>query len=394
MSKKTPHSNHQINEEASYWFVAFRTQDTTESTRRDFQDWLKHSPEHIRAYLEIASVYADIPTPEHGRTPPELIERARTSSEINIASFPQTLGRVARSTSLARDPHPRPLSASEERGSVRTRTRGEPLRFAIAASMLVVVIAAAWLFTQRGLYSTDVGEQRSITMTDGSIVELNARSKIRISLDDQQRNVQLIEGQALFRVAKDPNRPFIVNAGTTTVRAVGTQFDVNRKSAGTTVTVLEGRVAVDASMNPHPPRGLGTFSPDVKKDAQAPDPFSTLSTLGEGPVQREGEVLLAAGEQLTITPLDVQKIERPNIAAATAWTQHQLIFDGTPLAEVLEEFSRYTTKPLVVDSPGLANLKISGQYTSTSPDSLLRFLSLQNAVAVTEVDGEIHIRQE
>jgi transmembrane sensor len=234
---------------------------------------------------------------------------------------------------------------------------------------------------QRNTYKTSVGEQRSITLADGSIVELNAQSKVRIAFGDRQRDVELLEGQALFRVAKDHMRPFVVHAGTASVRAVGTQFDVNRKRLGTTVTVLEGRVAVASAAvtsgeGAVTQRDAGSVSTDL------------LSKPGSG------EILLISGEQMTVTPTEVRKSDTPDLAAATAWTQHLLIFDGTALQDVLEEFSRHSARRIKIDSPELAALKISGQYTSTNPDSLLSFLSLQQGVVVSEVDGEIHIRKE
>lgn len=332
--------NPQILEEASVWFVTFRTQVLTANASRDFHDWLKRSPEHIRAYLEIASIYADIPAPEQGRTPAELIAVAKASPDLNVIPL-----------------HPAKAETSQQpapRGRVAARVM-------LAASALIGVFFGAWLYIEPNTYSTGIGEQRSITMEDGSIVELNARSKVRIEFDDRQRDVELIEGQALFRVAKDHRRPFVVRAGATSVRAVGTQFDVNRKSKGTTVTVLEGRVAV---------------------------------TSASGQAVATAPALLASGEQMTVTLTQVRKSESPDLVAATAWTQHLLVFDGTALSDVLEEFSRHTTRRIVVDSPELAALKISGQYTSTNPDSLLRFLSLQEGVIVSETNGEIHIRKE
>ncbi len=101
-----------------------------------------------------------------------------------------------------------------------------------------------WQANRYPLYSTDIGERRSITLADGSTVDLNARSKLRIEFSSAERRVELLDGQALFQVAKDKQRPFIVHSGDATVRAVGTQFDVYRKDSGTTITVLEGRVAV------------------------------------------------------------------------------------------------------------------------------------------------------
>ncbi len=335
MSRKVSRPNQQILEEASAWFVAFRSQDLAENAREEFHDWLKRSPEHIRAYLEIAAVYADIPAPEERRTAPELIALARASPDSNVVALDTSGIAVGRSR----------------------RPRPHIQRVVLAVSILIFVFLGAWFHAERNAYRTGIGEQRSLTLSDGSIVELNARSKVRLAFSDEQRDVELLEGQALFRVARDHTRAFVVHAGATSVRAVGTQFDVYRKSTGTTVTVLEGRVEI-------------------------------LQNLGESPRP------LAAGEQITVTPTRAQKAERPNIAAATAWTQHQLVFDGTPLREVLEEFSRYTPRRLVVETPELGALRISGQYTSTSPDSLLRFLRLQKGVVITEVDGEIRIRQE
>lgn len=361
MVRKASRPNHQILEEASTWFVVFRSQNLADNARLEFQEWLKRSPEHISAYLEIASIYADIPAPEHGRTPPELIERAKASANINVHSLnPGRRPPGVRPTWLSRLFSDRWVLVSQ---------------VAVVLSVLVFVGVGGWLYLDRNTYRTAVGEQRSITLSDGSIVELNARSEVRIAFRDEQRDVELLDGQALFRVAKDQRRPFIVQAGTTSVRAVGTQFDVYRRSTGTTVTVVEGRVAV----------------------LSATDQAAMQSQMRETPVALPilvTKAMLVAGEQMTVTPSGTQKVERPNIAAATAWTQHQLVFDGTPLSEVLEEFSRYTTRGLIIDTPELAHLQISGQYTSNSPDSLLRFLSLQKGLVVTEVNGDAHIRRE
>lgn len=347
MSRKTPRPNQQIMEEASAWFVTFRGQDPDGNAGRDFHDWLKRSPEHIRAYLEIAAIYADIPAPAQGRTPVELIDRAKASSDLNVIALN--------------------LDPADKQRSPRPQ-RHLATRVMLAASILICVFVGTWSYIERNTYRTGIGEQRSITMEDGSIVELNARSKVRIAFHERQRDVELLEGQALFRVAKDHSRPFVVHAGTASVRAVGTQFDVNRRSKVTTVTVLEGRVAVQSAMlSPGPGAGAGTTVP---------------------------ESLLVSGEQMTVTLTDARKAERPNVAAATAWTQHLLVFDGTALSDVLEEFSRHTTRRIVVDSPELAALKISGQYTSANPDSLLRFLSLQQGVVVSEANGEVHLRKE
>jgi transmembrane sensor len=416
MSRNIPRPNQQILEEASTWFVAFRSRDLAENARQQFQEWLKRSPEHIRAYLEIASIYADIPAPEHGYTPPELIAKARASADSNVLVLAAAGERPQEppAASLAQEPNrgSRKARRSENLGAGAFSGTGWFLASRIALAMSVLIFAAIgiWSYIERNTYRTGIGEQRSITLSDGSLVELNARSAVRIAFRDGQRDVELLEGQALFRVAKDSHRPFIVQAGTTSVRAVGTQFDVYRKSKGTTVTVIEGRVAVLAEVDRAAATTPTTLVSASEESRAAPDPTAPATQSPRtvpGPQSPHGSIprmpaatnpmtgiLLAAGEQMTVTATGSEKAQRPNIAAATAWTQHQLVFDGTPLGEVLEEFGRYTTRRIIVDTPALAGLEISGQYTSTNPDSLLRFLSLQRGVVITEVDGETHIRQE
>src|ERR1700690_3318238 len=237
--KTTPKSNRQIVDEASEWFVEFRVGDVDAAARERFDEWLRSSPEHIRAYIEIARTYVEMPNP-HGTKPLDveaLIAYARSGENIvpfDVGSSPSQ--------------EPRALAQpNEQQGRAATYTRSPRRRFlAVAASALMVVLAGGvwWQSARYPLYSTDIGERRSITLADGSTVDLNARSKLRVEFSKHERRVELLDGQALFQVAKDKNRPFIVASGEATVRAVGTQFDVYRKDSGTTVTVLEGRVAV------------------------------------------------------------------------------------------------------------------------------------------------------
>jgi transmembrane sensor len=381
MSRNASDPSAQALEEASTWFVAFRAREADEASRRDFHDWLKRSPDHVRAYLEIASTYAEIPTPEGGRTPLDLIEKARANSDLNVV--PLAPGKAA-------DRPPWMLRASGPDSRIANRQRRLPARLAAAVVALVVAAGTGWLYAQRNTYGTTVGEQRSITLADGSIVNLDACSKVRIEFSARERHIELLAGQALFLVAKDAARPFIVSTRNAKVRAVGTQFDVDRMDAGTRVTVIEGRVSVLPDANERGSRAHGAHDTQ-----QLPSPAGTSGgSWAAAPRTASDEVLLAAGEQVTITRLHVLRVDEPNIAAATAWTQHRLVFDGTPLEEVVEEFNRYSTHRVVIDSPGLARLRISGQYTSTDPASLIRFLSLQHGVAVNDRDGQIHILEE
>ena len=207
------------------------------------------------------------------------------------------------------------------------------------------------------IYATALGERRSIEFADGSTVELNSRSKIRVKYSKQERDVELIEGQALFHVAHDTSRPFIVAVGATRIRAVGTQFDVYKKSSATVVTVVEGRVAVAPRL--------------------APESGSSF--------------LLAAGEQLTVTSESAQKTASPNISGATAWTHAEIVFDAATLSDVAEEFNRYNKRQLIIEDPDLLSFHISGTFSSVDPESLIRFLRQRPGVQVTETGRQIRV---
>ena len=103
------------------------------------------------------------------------------------------------------------------------------------------------------------------------------------------------------------------------------------------------------------------------------------------------EILLAAGEQIIVKPKSVERPAHTNIASATAWTARQLIFDATPLSEVAEEFNRYSARRLVIESADLDDFHVSGTYSSTNPESLLRFLRAQPGLELTQTDSEIRV---
>ena len=316
--------NRQINEEASRWFVEFRSGDIDEAGRREFDAWMRASPEHLRAFMEIAALWGHSGALDtRGRFPiEELIASAR--EETNVISF--------------RTPRPMRLAAKRR-------------VWLAAASMLVLVGGSlvAWsVWRQHQTYSTEVGEQRSLRLSDGSTVTLNSRSRARIGFGDSTRTVDLLEGEALFRVAQDASRPFIVRTEGAVIRAVGTQFDVDKRSRGTVVTVLEGRVAV-----------------------------------GDQAVE------LSAGEQIDTAAGSTQPI-RANVSSTIAWMQGKVILQSATLEEVAERFSRYSQRRLVAEDHGLTPFRLSGVF-STDPDFLIRYLRERPDIQVHESATEIRI---
>jgi transmembrane sensor len=350
--------NRQILEEASAWFVEFRVGQGDVSTHRKFAQWLRRSPEHIRAYMEISGTYARLPTAKSVENAEirRLIVHARSRDNV-----------VTLDASLPAEQQPLPNLV----GQTQRRTA---LIAGIAATLVLAILGVVFLLNHAPTYETQTGEQRTLTLEDGSRIELNARSKVRVAFSRTTRNVELIDGQAFFKVAKDAYRPFVVNSGGALVRAVGTQFDVYRKETGTTVTVLEGRVSLQSPSSPEPVQDVsGEGIQDVSRRRAA----------------RSFE--LSAGEQAVITIAAISKSRRANVIATTAWTQGQLEFDETPLRDAAVEFNRYSRKPLLIESPSLADLPISGVYASTDTASLLLFLRSQPDLVVTETDKEIRL---
>jgi transmembrane sensor len=367
-----PPINRQIVQEAAEWFVEFNTDTPDAETRKQFDSWLRASPEHVRAFLEIVPIWEDgarLPL-DPNVTPEELIERARSTS--NIVAMPTA-----------------DLSPQQPAASAATSRFITPkfVRVLLAASLLVAVSGAAlfWKYQEvrHPTYATGIGELRSFVLPDKSTVELNTHSKIRIHYSERERAVELLEGQALFQVARNTERPFIVYSGDTRARAVGTRFDVYKRAVGTVITVVEGKVAVysDAGGLAAAASGSGAYQAAGQNHA------------GEVNVALDipGSVLLVAGEQLTVDQLVAQKVEYPSLAGVTAWTQRQLVFDFTPLKDVADEFNRYNTRRLTVDAEELGDFRVSGIFSSTDPSSLIRFLREQPGVTVAELDDEIQV---
>ena len=337
--------NRQINEEAAHWFVEFRTRDIDAVGRRNFDTWVRTSPEHLRAFIEIAALWGH--SGKLGRHSPfsleELIASAR--KETNVVPLSRT-------------------SASED--ALKGRQRGFWLAAAAAALLVIGSIVAGSLLSQRRTYSAEVGERRSLRLADGSRVTLNSRSRVRIALDDSTRTVDLLEGEALFRVEHEVSRPFIVRAKGTFIRAIGTEFDVDEQDRGAVIAVVDGRVAVSRA---------DSRTGSDRNEAQPDD--------------RKG-VLVSAGERIDMSEGSNAKPTPINASSATAWTQGKVILQSATLEEVVERFNRYSQRRLVAEDRGAVPFRLSGVF-STDTDFLIRYLRERGDIEVQESATQIRI---
>jgi transmembrane sensor len=397
--------------EATTWFVDLNEDPQNHSTREAFDRWLRRSPEHVHAFLQVSAHWEEN-TPGPGATVEsvdELIALAQT--ETNIIRLPhQAAPQHDVVSDVVGDAHHASKANDRPPDSPRRHRAGRS--FVLAASILLALAAGGvvWRYFFTGVYSTGVGEQYAITLADGSTVELNALSRVRVRYTGLERRVELLEGQALFRVARDKLRPFRVQSVDAQVRAVGTQFDVYRKESGTTVTVVEGSVAVVPVL---PPTGAIESSRSANRPSREThetalentgvhNPGTSSRSIGAGSSDvsagehSHDEVYLVAGEQLTVEahvanaagPFSPQHAD---VKAVTAWTDHRLIFKDTPLAEVVTEFNRHSRRPLVITDPAIAATRISGAFSSSDPAALLLFLSEVGSYSVHETSSAIEI---
>ncbi len=230
-------------------------------------------------------------------------------------------------------------------------------RFAWAAVLAVAAIGAMIVLGMMKIgsasrYATERGEQRSLTLADGSVVQINTLTRLVVRFDGNIRLVELPAGEALFRVAHEPGRPFVVRTPFAAVRAVGTQFNVDTRAQGTRVAVIEGRVAVDRD------------------------------------ITREGKALtLGAGEQAVVTHRAVTRVAAIPPERTLAWVQRRLIFKSQRLDAAVEEFNRYNRTQLVIAAPELAALRINGVFDADDPQVLVRYLErVQGAQAAVSQD--------
>ncbi len=358
--------------QAAEWFVAHRDGPLAARERTAFTAWLRTSPLHVSEYLAVAALargFNALPD-EPGTDMQGLLERARLESDRVVTLSPPASGTEA-PVRIARPARP---------GRIR--------HWALAASLGAVMLAAApWLLQEsaRNAATADIdllrtahGEQRVWRLPDGSVVHLNSGSELKVRFSGTQRIVEVDHGQAKFDVAPDPQRPFRVVAGDTAVVAIGTSFDVYRKSDATVVTVLTGKVAVYRNAGMTPVRLTGEAAERTIVSPSRP---------------------LTAGEQVKVLNTEQPEVAAPiidhvDISKVAAWTQQQIMFEQEPLAAVAAEFNRYGRVPIEVEGAALNDLRITGIFNAYDTESFVGFLRRLDNVRVTATAGSIRVRKD
>lgn len=335
----------QAAEEAAHWLFTLQSEEVTHSERAEFIDWLRESPLHVAELLHACRLQRDltafakwheIEAHDQQDNPvghlPLLIDRRRSSPAAALGGF------LSRHVALA----------------TVTLVAVAALSVAVAIRLGQRVISTQW------------GERREVTLADGSIVDLAPDSSLRVRLQAKRRLVSLDRGEALFHVAKNPRRPFIVTADNTSVRAVGTAFDVARRLGGVAVTVVEGRVSVTTQAPILPRLEAGRAGASIQLSLDANQQVVVSSSTGDTPLVRQVE-----GE------------------AEVAWTTGQLDFDNESVAEVASRFNAYNHTQIRVLDSALAARRISGSFRATDPDSFVAFIRSVTGVTIVRQDRDV-----
>ena len=272
--------------DAAGWFIRLRGPDGRRA-RADYARWLLAAPERSQACEEIEDVWG-------------LAGELANDPEIRdlIARTPSDVGPTA-----------------SERGGWNRRALAAALVGAIALAGIGTVLKLhAVPGAVEEVYATDLGEQRNVTLSDGSVIHLDTASEVAVKMTSGQRNVRLRDGRARFNVAHDSDRPFIVQAGQARVQALGTVFDVSRAADGVGVDLFQGGV-------------------EVRRE-------------GQSSVQ---PVRLSPGDHVQVSasaaPLRVVRFDP---ASRWSWTSGRLLFNGAPLTQVAAEVNRYETRKLII----------------------------------------------
>jgi transmembrane sensor len=310
----------EIEEEAAQWTWRMDSDCVTAADQQGFEAWLRQDVRHRRAFDELSKVWN------------ALDGLAEAKRGEKIATFAD-----------------------------QARASGTSRRWWIGAAAAVLLVAVAGvLWIRQGsetqILATAVGQQRNVTLADGSVITLNTNTIVETDLSRRLRQVYLRKGEAHFQVAHDRSRPFLVHAGDAVVRAVGTEFEV-RLLADQHVDVIvnEGRVEVQATE-----QGSGTEAGRVRPAAKSR--------------------ALRAGEQLATSDYSVRQVTPQQLSSQMAWREGAIIFDGQSLAEAIAEIERYTDARIVVSDPDTAALRVGGRFRTDDMQGF--FDGLQSALPV------------
>jgi transmembrane sensor len=321
-----------VHEEAARWLMRLGEAPDDAAIFQAFEDWRDAAPEHRQAFEAVQESWA-------------LFGDQAAAPELLV---------------LRRDALGRAGGIGRRRGFDRR---------AVAAGLAALAAGPLAVYGWRRLHPdarqtlrTAVGEQRTVTLSDGSRVSLDANTLVKVAYSPALRLAEVVEGRAHFEVAKDKARPMKVRAGTRTVTALGTAFTVEHEGARVVVTLVEGRVAVTETA---PARG------------GAPPPAKELAP--------QQQLVFAADA----TPLMHEAVD---VERAMAWREGKLVFDDESLADAVARVNNYSRVKIVVEDAPARALKISGIFNAGDTPAFVEAVQSYFPVDVSTDESTVQIR--
>lgn len=306
-----------IEEQAVHWLM--RREDPAFSDEEAFERWIEESPAHKAAFWRLEYAWSKLDRARALPEPAETVEPARLRRLMPFAVV-----------------------------------------VALAASVVIMIGTLNWQPPEAVTrpYHTAVGQQGTFALADGSKVELNTDTNVRVSQDLNRREIWLDRGETYLEIARDPKRPFVVNIGDRKVTVLGTKFVVSRQGDLVTVAVVEGRVRFD----------------------------SATSDKNHGVEIVRGDIVTADQESTLIVSNALPQIER-----RLRWRSGMISLEGATLADAVAQFNRYHQRKIVIRDPRAANLRIGGSFKIANVTAFVRLLREAYGLRVEILEDEIEI---
>lgn len=306
-------SREQHEQAAAAWLLRQDAGPWTERDAAAFEAWLAQSAGHRAAYYRFKGAWQ---------------EAGRLGALLGPGAVPPDAAAVVDAADVAARKRP------------RRRLPGLAVAAGVVCAVGLAALAYLLVLPPSDVYATRVGAMETVSLPDGSRLTLNTDSRLRIDMDANGRRVRLRHGEAFFEVAKDPLRPFVVEAGDKRIIAVGTAFSVRRSGSDVRVVVSEGRVRVETAGGP--------------------------AQVLQAPLLDAGMIASTQGDAVL-----VQARSPAEIAQNLSWRTGQLVFRDTPMAEAVAEFNRYNTRKLVIEDAAVGGLRVGGIFRATQLDTFV-----------------------
>lgn len=362
---------------AAIWLIRLGDADLRDDEIDAWQVWMEASPEHARAFEDLQLLWDAAGEVDRDQVVAAMLATAPVHAAAAAAE--QAANDIATAHAAATTAQPvaslvaKPLSTASapptaitSRHSARPRSRLRRLS-SIAASIAVIAVIA-WGVLRPGVpstaplelrYAAGVGQPRTVALSDGSTLQLDAGSEVVVQYSSQRRQLELLRGQAYFAVAKDASRPFEVRADGAMAQALGTHFSVSKRSDSVRVVVTEGHVQV-SDLRAHPNGASNTVIRLVANQAAS---------------------LVNAGQ--------LEGPQRVDAHSAVAWLQGKVIYRGEPLGNVVADLNRYSQVPVLLEDRALAALPVTGRWSTANVDSWLESIAQVLSLQVVRSDGRI-----